>query len=145
MGHDITGADAMRGPISINRIVIFAIVAGYVFVNVRMQMVFFSSPATVEHNIWSKYQLATTWQEALRIGQDAYYAKTEGLLILVALQAFGVPFGLAFGLAFVGYAATMLIFFGLTPATAAYMVGAVALLASYFVKWPRTSMAFDKV
>ena len=128
----------MRNSISINRIVIFVILAGYVFVNVRMQMVFFSSTPTAEHNIWSKYQMATTWQDALRIGQDAYYTKTGGLLILVALQAFGVPFGLAFGLAFVCYASAMLIFFGLNPATTVYMVGAVALLASYFVKWPQT-------
>ncbi len=38
-----------------------------------------------------------------------------------------------------------MIFFGLNPTTTAYAVGAVALLASYFVKWPRTSSAYDKV
>jgi hypothetical protein len=135
----------MRSSISINRIVIFVVVAGYMFVNIRMQMVFFAGPATPEHNIWSKYQIATTWEDALRIGQDAYYAKTGWLVILLALQAFNVPFGLAFGLSFVCYAIAMLIFFGLNPTTTAYMVGAVALLASYFVKWPRTSSAYDKV
>jgi hypothetical protein len=122
---------------SINRIVIFIFVAGYLFVNISMQTVFFGGPATVEHNIWSKYQIATTWQDALRIGQDAYYAKTGWLVILLVMQAFKVPFGLALGLSFACYAIAMLIFFGFNPSTAAYAVGAVALLASYFVKWPR--------
>ena len=94
-------------------------------------------PPLPEHNIWSKYQIATTWQDALRIGPEAYYAKTGWLVILLALQTFNVPLGLAFGLSFACYAIAMLIFFGFNPSTTAYVVAAVALLASYFVKWPR--------
>ncbi len=66
-------------------------------------------------------------------------------MILLALKAFKAPFGLAFELSFVCCAIAMLIFFGLNPTTTAYTVGALALLASYFVKWPRTSRAYDKV
>ncbi|MEI9929485.1 MAG: hypothetical protein WDM89_02670 [Rhizomicrobium sp.] len=46
--------------------------------NIKIQMVFFVGHATPEHNIWSKYQIATTSEDALRIGQDAYYARRDG-------------------------------------------------------------------
>jgi hypothetical protein len=130
---------------SINRIVIFLFVGGYLFVNISIQMVFFAGPPNVVHNIWSKYKIATTWQDALRIAQDAYYAKTGWLVILLLLQAFSVPFGLALGLSFACYAIAMLIFFDFNPSTTAYAVAAVALLASYFVKWQRSNRAHDKV
>lgn len=130
--------------ISINRIVIFFVVIGYLLVNIRMQTVFFGGPATPDHNIWSKYQAATSWQDALRIGQDAYYAKTGWLVILLAMQALKVPFALAFGLSFVCYAIAMMIFFGINPTTTAYALGAVVLLASYFVKWPQITRASNQ-
>jgi hypothetical protein len=37
----------------------------------------------------------------------------------------------------------MLTFLGFNPSTTAYAVAAVALLASYFVKWPRPNRAHD--
>jgi len=37
----------------------------------------------------------------------------------------------------------MLIFFGFNPSTTAYALAAVALLASYFVKWPRSNRAHN--
>jgi hypothetical protein len=90
--------DAARSSMSLNRIVSFIIVAGYLLVNIRMQMVFSAGPPTPEHNIWSKYQIATTWQDALRIAQEAYYAETGWLVLLLVLLVFNVPFGFAFGL-----------------------------------------------
>jgi len=119
---------------SINKIVIFIAVAFYLVVNIGMQINFFAG-----RNIFSKYQIPTSPIDALRIAQDAYYAKTGWLVILLVLQAFNVPFGLACGLSFACYAIAMLIFFGFNPSTTAYAVVAVALLASYFVKWPRSN------
>ena len=126
---------------SINRIVIFLGVAFYLLVNIRMHINFFAG-----RNIFSKYQIPTSPIDTLRIAQDAYYAKTGWLVILLVHQAFNVPFGLACGLSFVCYAIAMLIFFGFNPSTTAYAVVAVALLASYLVKWPRSNRAHnDKV
>ena len=64
-------------------------------------------------------------------------------MILLVLLVFNVPFGLAFGLFFSCYAIAMLTFLGFNPSTTAYAVAAVALLASYFVKWPRPNRAHD--
>jgi hypothetical protein len=98
-------------------------------------MVFFAGPPTPEHNVWSKYQIATTWQDALRIAQRAYYAKTGWLVLLLVLLVFNAPGGFASGLSYAFYATAMLIFFGFNTSTTIYTVGAALLLASYFVKW----------
>ena len=57
---------------------IILFVLGYVLVNVRMEVAFFSG-----QDIFSKYQVATSPADALRIAQDAYFAKTAFLLILL--------------------------------------------------------------
>jgi hypothetical protein len=121
----------MKNTTSLNRIVIILFVLGYVLVNVRMEVAFFSG-----QDIFSKYQVATSPADALRIAQDAYFAKTAFLLILLALLTATVPFGLAAGLSFVAYAIMMLVFFGFNITTTAYAVGALIVLASYFVEWP---------
>ncbi len=90
---------------SINRIVIFLGVAFYLLVNIRMQINFFAG-----RNVFSKYQIPASLIDALRIAQDAYYAKTGWLVILLALQALNVPLGLACGLSFACYPIAMLIF-----------------------------------
>jgi len=56
---------------SVNRKVIFLGVAFYLLVNIRMRINFFAGG-----NIFSKYQTRTSPIDALRIAQDAYYAKT---------------------------------------------------------------------
>jgi hypothetical protein len=123
--------------ISINRIVIWIFVLGYLGVNVRMQLVFFSGPPSAEQNIWSKYQIATSTVDALRIGQDAYYSKTGWILILLILQALRVPFGLALGLSTVCYVVAMIAFFGFNASTTIYSISALALLISYFAERPQ--------
>lgn len=125
-----------RSAMSLNRIAIFVVVAGYLFVNIRMQNDFFAG-----RDIFSKYQVATSLENGLHIAQEAYFAKTSFLLILIILQAFSVPFGLALGLSFVAYAIEMLVFFGFNTSTTLYVVGAVFVLASYFVKWPQSRSA----
>lgn len=113
---------------SINRILILAAVAGYLFVNIGMQVDFFAG-----RDIFSKYQQASSPAEAHLIAEKAYYAKTAFLLILLVLLTCNVPFGLGFGLSFLAYAAIMLAFFGIHMITAAYLVASVALLGSWFV------------
>jgi hypothetical protein len=122
---------------SINRIAIWIFLLGYLWVNVRMQLIFFSGPPSAEQNIWSKYQMATSTVDALRIGQDAYYSKTGWILILLILQALRMPFGLALGLSTVCYAVTMAAFFGFDASTIIYSIAALALLVSYFAKRPQ--------
>ena len=67
---------------SINRIVILVVVAGYVVVNVLMQIDFFAG-----RNIFAKYKETATAVDALRVGEEAYFAKTGFLLILLVLSA----------------------------------------------------------
>jgi hypothetical protein len=124
-------------PMSINTIIIWIFVLGYLWVNVRMQFIFFSGPPSAEQNIWSKYQTATSTVDALRIGQDAYYSKTGWILILLILQALRMPFGLALGLSTACYAVAMVAFFGFNASTTIYSISALALLVSYFVKRPQ--------
>jgi hypothetical protein len=116
---------------SINRIVILAAVAGYLLVNIGMQIDFFAG-----RDIFSKYQEASSPAEAHLIAEKAYYAKTAFLLILLVLLTCNVPFGLGFGLSFLAYAAIMLVFFGLGRMTAAYLAGSTVLLVSYFIDRP---------
>lgn len=114
-----------------NLLIMMLVVAGYVVVNIRMQINFFGG-----HDIFSKYQVASSATDAPRIAQDAYFAKTGFLLLLLILLTFDVPVGLAAGLSFLSYSAMMVIFFGFNVSTTAYAVGSVVLLGSYFVKWP---------
>lgn len=104
------------------------VIAGYLIVNVAMQLDFFAG-----RDIFAKYQVATSAAHALVIAQKAYYAKTAFLLILLALLACGVSFPLSFGLSFVVYAICMLVFFGLGRPTVLYSVASVALMGSYFL------------
>lgn len=115
-----------------NRIMMILVVAGYAVVNIRMQLVFFGGG-----NIFAKYQVATSAADAHRIAQDAYYAKTAFLLLLLILLTFKVAPALAAGISFVTYSIIMVVFFGFNGTTTAYFIGSVALFASYFVKWPR--------
>lgn len=128
-----------RTAMSPNRIAIFVVVAGYLFVNARMQNDFFAG-----RDIFAKYQVATSPETALHIAQEAYFAKTSFLLILIILQAFSVPFGLALGLSFVAYAVEMLVFFGFNTSTTLYLVGGIVVLASYFVKWPQPGVTSSR-
>ncbi|WDS36717.1 hypothetical protein [Pseudoxanthomonas sp.] len=113
---------------SINKVVIWLVVLGYLFVNVSMQLDFFAG-----RNIFDKYQQANDAVQALSIAQHAYYAKTAFLLILLILLASNVRFGLGFGVAFLAYALTMLAFFGIGAVTLVYLGAAIALLASYLI------------
>ena len=122
---------------SINAIIIWIFVLGYLWVNVHMQLIFFSGPPSAEQNIWSKYQIATSTVDALRIGQDAYYSKTGWILILLILQALRLPFGLALGLSAVCYAVAMVAFFGFNASTTIYSISALALLVSSLIKRPQ--------
>ena len=115
---------------SINRLLIILIVAGYAVVNITMQLDFFAG-----RDIFAKYQVASDAVQALRIAQEAYYAKTAFLLLLLILLTCRVSFELGFGLAFLAYAVLMLAFFGLGRSTAIYLGAAVALLGSY--AWER--------
>jgi hypothetical protein len=123
-----------KTPMSINRIVIFVVVAGYVAVNLLMQFDFFAG-----RDIFAKYQETTTAVEALRVAQQAYYAKTGFLLILLILSAFRMSFPLGFALSFSAYALMMLAFFGIKLPTLLYLGGAVALVASYLLDRRRTA------
>lgn len=114
---------------SYNRIAIIAVVAGYLLVNITMQVAFFSG-----EDIFTKYQVAASPDEALDIAQNAYYAKTAFLLMLLALLALKVPFGLGFGLSFFAYASIMLAFFGLHTITAIYLAASIVLIGSYFLR-----------
>lgn len=116
---------------TINRVLVLLVllvIAGYLLVNISMQIDFFAG-----HDIFAKYQVATDAADALRIAQQAYYAKTAFLLLMLVLLACRLPFELAFGLAFLAYALLMLAFFGVGRPTAVYAVASVALLASYFL------------
>ncbi|MBM7060666.1 hypothetical protein JQX08_08080 [Pseudomonas sp. UL073] len=115
---------------SINRLLIILIVAGYAVVNITMQLDFFAG-----RDIFAKYQVASDAVQALRIAQEAYYAKTAFLLLLLILLTCRVSFELGFGLAFLTYAVLMLAFFGPGRSTGIYLAGSVALLASYL--WER--------
>jgi hypothetical protein len=112
---------------TLNRLLVILVIAGYALVNVNMQLDFFAG-----RDIFAKYQMALTVGEALRIAQEAYYAKTAFLLALLILLAFKVKFELAFGLSFLVYASIMLIFFGLGRSTAIYSAASVVLLISYY-------------
>lgn len=116
---------------SLNKILIFLVIAGYLFVNITMQIDFFAG-----RDIFAKYQLASSLAEQIAIAQKAYYAKTAFLLLLLVLLALSTPFGLAFGLSFLVYAIAMLVFFGIGRPTLLYSVASVALLVSYFVPVP---------
>jgi ABC-type polysaccharide/polyol phosphate export permease len=118
---------------SVNRILIFLVVAGYVLVNVNMQLDFFAG-----HSIFDKYQVATNAGQALVIAQQAYYAKTAFLLMLLVLLTLNVPFALGFAVSFLAYAIAMLVFFGPGKATTIYLVASLALLASYVLERFRT-------
>ncbi|MDH4580732.1 hypothetical protein E8F20_02455 [Pseudomonas sp. BN415] len=115
---------------SLNRILILLVVAGYVVVNISMQIDFFAG-----RDIFAKYQATTSAADALIVAKQAYYAKTAFLLTLLILLALRVPFELGFGVSFVTYALLMLAFFGLERSTTIYLVASVALLGSYF--WDR--------
>ena len=95
---------------SINRIVIWVVVAGYTVVNVLMQIDFFAG-----RNIFAKYQETATAVDALRVAEKAYYAKTSWPVLLLILSAFGVPFALAFALSMSVYVIIMQILVLLTP------------------------------
>ena len=56
---------------SINRIAMVVVVAGYVLVNLLMQADFFAG-----RDIFAKYQQTANAVDALRVAQEAYYAKT---------------------------------------------------------------------
>ena len=112
---------------SINRIVIWVVVAGYVVVTVLMQIDFFAG-----RNIFAKYQETATAVDALRVAEKAYYAKTSWLVLLLVLSVFGVPFALGFALSMSVYVIIMLVFFGIKLPIAIYLIGAIALLGSYF-------------
>jgi len=112
----------------INKVVIWLAVIGYLIVNVRMQLNFFAG-----QNIFEKYRAAEDAAQALSIAQEAYYAKTGWLLLLLILLSGNVPFGLAFGLSYVAYATAMVVFFGFNTTTTIYSLAAIAVLASYFI------------
>lgn len=90
---------------TLNRIVIYLVVFGYVIVNIFMQMDFFTG-----RNIWAKYYQVDTGLTSnqnqefgtgeLEAGRKAYYAKTAFLLYLLILLVFNVPFPLGFGISF---------------------------------------------
>ena len=69
----------------------------------------------------------------LRVAQEAYYAKTGFLLLLLILMVFGVSFPLGFAVSFSAYAIMMSVFFGVKLPTALYLAAAVALLATYLI------------
>jgi hypothetical protein len=121
---------------SINKAAIYLVVAGYVLVNVNMQRDFFAG-----RDIFAKYQEASTAAEALVVAQEAYYAKTAFLLILLVLLTLNVPFALGFALSFMAYAIAMLIFFGLGKSTTIYLVASIALLASYLLEQRKRSQS----
>jgi hypothetical protein len=112
----------------IHKATIWLAVIGYLVVNVRMQLNFFAG-----RNIFEKYRVAADAAQALSVAQQAYFAKTGWLLLLLILLSCNVPFGLGFGLSYVAYATTMLVFFGLNVTTTIYLLTALAVLASYFV------------
>jgi hypothetical protein len=91
---------------SINRIVILVVVAGYVVVNVLMQIDFFAG-----RNIFAKYKETATAVDALRVGEEAYFAKTGFLLILLVLSALSLS----------AYVIMMLVFFGINLSTALHL------------------------
>lgn len=111
---------------SLNRIAIIVTVAGYTAVNVLMQINFFQ-----DKDIFAKYQEPTSLSNAVDIAQDAYYAKTAFLLILLILLTFRVSFPLGFAISMTVYAVLMLAFFGLTVPTTLYAIAAVALISTY--------------
>jgi hypothetical protein len=113
---------------SLNRIVIILVVAGYALVNTLMQIDFFAG-----RDIFAKYQETATAADALAVAHKAYYAKTAFLLILLILQTCKVPFNLGFALSFFAYALLMLIFFGFAVPTTIYLIASVALLGSYAI------------
>jgi hypothetical protein len=114
---------------SINRFISIVVVAGYIIVNLLMQVDFFAG-----RNIFAKYQTTTTAVDALKVAQEAYYAKTGFLLILLVLLTFRTTFALAFALSFSAYAVMMLVFFGIKLPTALYLIGAFALMGSYLLE-----------
>ncbi|MBC9249589.1 hypothetical protein A9179_04800 [Pseudomonas alcaligenes] len=121
----------------INRFISLLVIAGYLVVNLTMQVDFFAG-----HDIFAKYQVATSAEQALQIAREAYYAKTAFLLILLILLALRVPFGLGFGVSFLAYALIMLAFFGLGRSTAIYLLAAGLLLGSYMLShWRGSSPA----
>lgn len=122
---------------TLNKLLIYLVIAGYLVVNVLMQINFFTGK-----NIWAKYYLKDTKQTAVvasdvsaevEAGRKAYYAKTAFLLVLIIFLAFNVSFPLGFSISFVLYAALMLIFFGLNRTTGIFMAASMCTLVSYFI------------
>lgn len=110
----------------INRVVTILIVIGYGIVNILMQINFFSGV-----NIFDKYQISSSALDAVRIAQDAYYAKTGFLLLLLILQVLRVNFHLALAISFTAYAVTMISFFGIVTSTSMFAFGAALALFRY--------------
>jgi hypothetical protein len=108
----------------------WVVVAGYVVVTLLMQIDFFAG-----RNIFAKYQETATAVDALRVAEKAYYAKTSWLVLLLVLSVFGVPFALGFALSMSVYVIIMLVFFGIKLPIAIYLIGAIALLGSYFYSY----------
>ena len=126
--------------VSINRIVMWLVVAAYVVVNVLMEINFFSG-----RDIFAKYKETSTAVDGLRVAQEAYFAKTGFLLLLLILLVFRVRFALAFALSLSAYVIMMVVFFGITLMTGLYLIGAIILLASYFFETRQKSAAHRPV
>jgi len=111
----------------LNRIITILIIIGYAITNVLMQIDFFGG-----NPIFNKYRLALDTDDAIKIGQQAYYAKTAFLLSLLILQVISGNFYRSFAWAFSIYCVIMLCFFGVVLPTIAYMFCALISLSSYY-------------
>src|SRR5258708_23257629 len=105
---------------SINRIAMVVVVAGYVLVNLLMQADFFAG-----RDILAKYQQTANAVDALRVAPEAYYANTGFLLLLLILMVFAVSFPLGFAASFSAYAIMMSVFFAVKLPTALYLSAAL--------------------
>ena len=110
-----------------NRIVTLLIIIGYVVVNIMMQINFFKG-----NNIFDKYQIAVSAEDAVKIAQQAYYAKTGFLLILLILQVIGGNFYRSFAWSLSAYSVMTLCFFGLKLPIILYLFGGALSLFSYY-------------
>jgi len=110
-----------------NRIITILIIIGYVVVNIMMQINFFKG-----NNIFDKYQIAVSAEDAVKIAQQAYYAKTGFLLILLILQIVGGNFYRSFAWALSAYSIMTLCFFGTKLPVVLYLFGGLLSLFSYY-------------
>lgn len=111
----------------LNHIITLIIVLGYVVVNVTMQINFFKGI-----NIFDKYQIAISPQDALDIAQKAYYAKTGFLLLLLILQIIENNFYRSFTWSMTIYGMMMIYFFGIKTPTILYISGGLLAFGSYY-------------